>query len=74
MKSILAKESGSIGIRKHFDPNMELTRIGSAGSGDSEITLWQDRMGHEAIETNGDPVFEGEDGFEELKETIREGV
>lgn len=74
MKSILAKDSGSIGIRKHFDPNTELTRIGSSGSGDSEVTLWQDRMGHEVIETNSDPVFECEDGFEELKETVLEGV
>ncbi len=40
------------------------TRVGSSGTGDSTITLWEDIQGKEAIETNGDPVFLGEYGFD----------
>lgn len=40
------------------------TRVGSDGSGDSKITLWEDIAGKEAIETNGAPVFHGEYGFD----------
>lgn len=57
------KTCDSIGIKKALGSN--LTWVGSRGEGDSKITLWRNVDGREAIETNGDPVFEGEAGFEE---------
>lgn len=70
MNTILAKNSSSIGIKKHFDANMELECLGTHGTGDNKLTLWSARTGQEVIETNGAPVFEGESGFAEAREQI----
>lgn len=51
--------------------NAEL--VVSVGNGDSKLTLWRDQNGWEAIETNGDSLFEGEEGFEEAREQIMAG-
>jgi len=49
------------------------TRVGSSGTSDSSITLWQDVDGEQAIETNGDPVFPGEYGFDQARRQILGG-
>ena len=70
MKTILAKDSGSIGIRKHFDGNMELECIGSTGEGDCKMILWRSQTGQEVIETNAEPIWEGEEGFADARDAI----
>lgn len=68
MKTILSKEINSAGIRAAFGDNMELEILDTTGEGDSKMTLYRTRTGVEVIETNGDPVFESESGFAELRE------
>jgi hypothetical protein len=46
------------------------TRVGSSGTGDSTITLWQDIDGEQAIETNGDPVLSSDYGFDQARRQI----
>lgn len=59
----------SIGIRK-WACGQTLELVASVGDGDGKLTLFRRGDGLEAIETNGDPVFEGDTGFEELREQI----
>ena len=49
------------------------TRVGSTGSGDSTLTLWQDAEGEQAIETNGDPVLSSDYGFDQARRQILGG-
>jgi len=49
------------------------TRVGSSGTGDSTITLWQDVDGEQAIETNGDPVLSSDYGFDQARRQILGG-
>ena len=70
MKTVLSQNLSSIGIRKHFGPNMELEILGSTGSGDSKMTLYRARTGQEVIENNGDPCWDHEAGFQEAREQI----
>ena len=49
------------------------TRVGSTGSGDSTLTLWQDAEGEQAIETNGDPVLSSDYGFDIARRQILGG-
>lgn len=56
--------ANSIGINKWAN-GQSIECAGSSGEGDSKITGWVRADGARAIETNGDPVFESEDGFEE---------
>ena len=71
MKTVLSKNVTSIGIRKHFGENMELEVLGSSGEGDSKMTLFRARTGQEVIDTNGDPIWDIEDGFEAVAESLR---
>jgi len=70
MKTIMSKHAASIGIRKHFGPNMELEILGSTGTGDGKMTLYRARTGQEVIETNGEPCWDCEDGFQAAREQI----
>lgn len=54
----------SIGINR-WSHGQKLTRLWSRGAGDARLTGWQREDGQLAIETNGEPIFESEDGFEE---------
>jgi len=49
------------------------TRVGSSGTGDSTITLWEDVDGEQAIETNGDPVLSSDYGFDQARRQILGG-
>jgi len=49
------------------------TRVGSTGTGDSTIILWQDVHGEEAIETNADPVLGSDYGFDQARRQILGG-
>lgn len=69
-KYIPTLEINSAGIRKAFHPCNRARNAGSIGEGDNKTTLWISQSGLEAIETNGDPVFAGEAGFEEARATI----
>lgn len=45
--------------------------IGHCGEGDKRLTLIQDSVtGREAIQTNGDPIWEDSEGFAEVREEI----
>lgn len=68
MNTILSGNVNSVGIRNAFGPHMELEILGTHGAGDSKLTLYRARTGTEVIETNGDPIFEGEQGFSEARE------
>jgi len=70
MKTVMSKNVASIGIRKHFGANRELEILGSTGSGDSKMTLYRARTGQEVIETNGDPCWDSEDGFQAARDQI----
>jgi len=70
MNTVMSRDVTSIAIRKHFGPNMELEIVGSIGSGDHKMTLYLARTGSEVIEANGDPCWEGEAGFAEVREKI----
>ena len=54
----------------HFGANMELEMLGSISSSDSKMTLYRARTGQEVIETNGDPCWDSEAGFQEAREQI----
>lgn len=71
MRTVMSKNVNSISIRKHYGDNMELEILGSTGEGDSKITLYRDRIGNEVIDTNASPVWETEEGFTSLRETIQ---
>ena len=63
----------SIGIRSLRDKVREL---GSTGSGDNKMTLYacgDGEKGREVIETNGDPVWDCEEGFDIIREQIMGG-
>jgi len=61
----------SIGIRSLSDKVREL---GSVGSGDNKMTLYAcGEEGREVIETNGDPVWDHEEGFDIIREQIMGG-
>ncbi len=62
-------EIGSVLIRAYLEKIGEslIQKIKTVGDGDNALTLWEVPGGYEIIETNGDPVFEGEDGFAELR-------
>ena len=70
MKTVMSENIASIGIRKHFGSNMELEILGSTGSGDNKMTLYRSRTGQEVIETNGDPCWDSEDGFQAARDQI----
>ena len=70
MKTLMSKNVTSIGIRKHFGANMELEILGTTGSGDSKMTLYRARAGQEVIETNGDPCWDCDDGFQAARDQI----
>ena len=57
-------ETTSIGIYKWAHPaTAELAW--ETGVGDARLRGWERADGARAIETNGDPLFEGEAGFDE---------
>lgn len=64
----MSRDINSIGIKKQFGPNMELDVLDTIGSGDSKLTLYRASTGVEVIETNGDPLWEGEEGFAETRD------
>ena len=70
MKTVMSKEINSSGIRKHFGENTELEILGTTGSGDDKMTLYRSCTGQEVIETNGDPCWDSEHGFQEVREQI----
>ena len=70
MKTVMSKNVNSSGIRKHFGENMELEILGTTGSGDAKMTLYRARTGQEVIETNGDPCWDFEFGFQGAREQI----
>ena len=70
MKTVMSRNLGSTGIRKQCGDNMELTILGSVGIDDSKMTLYRTTSGQEVIETNGDPCWDTEDGFGEIREQI----
>ena len=70
MKTVMSKEINSSGIRKHFGENTELEILGTIGSGDDKMTLYRSCTGQEVIETNGDPCWDSEHGFQEVREQI----
>lgn len=57
-------KSNSIGINK-WSKDQSVEMAGQSGESESRITGWVRADGARAIETNGDPVFESEEGFEE---------
>lgn len=61
--------TGSIGIRK-WAAGFRLIECGRSGYGDEMLIAWKRSDGLRAIETNGDPVFEHEDGFAAAWEMI----
>jgi hypothetical protein len=64
---------GSIGIRKAFDGCFARV-IATSGAGDQKLTLWYCAAKKlEAIETNGDPVFPGDEGFDEARAALNGG-
>ena len=69
-KTVMSKNVASIGIQKHFGSNMELEILGSTGNGDSKMILYRAMTGQEVIETNGDPCWDSEDGFQAARDQI----
>ena len=68
-KTILSGNVSSISIRKHFGQGVELEIVGKVGQGDARMTLYRAvNTGVEAIETNGDSLWETDDGFTEARE------
>jgi hypothetical protein len=47
----------------------EPKRIGSSRSGENALILYRFSDGAEVIQTNGDPVWEGDHAFQKLRET-----
>jgi hypothetical protein len=73
MKTVMSKNVNSIGIRKYFGENMQLEILGTTGSGDAKMTLYRGSNGQEVIDTNGDPCWDFERGFQEAREQIMGG-
>lgn len=68
MKTTLSGNVNSIAIRKHFGPHTELEILDTVGHGDSRMTLYRAAItGSEVIETNGEPLWEVDDGFTEAR-------
>lgn len=65
----MRNEMNSAGISK-WASGHELKWAGKHGIGDSMIVGWIRDDGARAISTNGDPEFDGEDGFEEAWQLI----
>lgn len=57
-----APATGSSGITA-WAGGMAIEDEWTTGSGDARLTGWVRADGARAIETNGDPVFDGDDGF-----------
>lgn len=55
-------QTNSIGISKWAN-GMEIEKVWESGEGDNRMIGWERSDGARAIETNGDPAFEGEEGF-----------
>lgn len=70
MKPIMSRDVNSIGIRNHFGPNTELEVVRSIGQGDDKMTLYRSPTGQEVIEGNGDPCWDFEPDFFEVRELI----
>lgn len=64
-----AMTTTSMGINK-WSGGQRIFKIGESGEGDSRMVAWVRADGARAIETNGDPQFEWEDGFDEAWEKI----
>ena len=58
----------SISIKKRLKSPIYF--VAANGQGDSRITLWASVSGEEAIETNGDAVFETDQNFAEVREAF----
>ncbi len=68
-KTVISGNVNSASIRKHFGQNAELEIVDNCGAGDSRITLYRAvNTGVEVIETNGDSLWETDDGFAEARE------
>ena len=61
-------QTNSIGIR-NWSEGQELTEVFFIGLGDSRLIGWKRHDGARAIETNGDPIFEGGEDFETMWES-----
>lgn len=59
----------SIGIKK-WAGELEIEEVARRGEGDARMIAWERSDGARAIQTNGDPVWDGEEGFEEAWEGI----
>lgn len=70
METIKASEVSSISIRNRWGADAELDVLGSIGEGDNKLTLYRGPGGIEVIQTNGDPVWDGETGFGEARKKI----
>lgn len=57
--------SSSITIQREIEVHGG-KRAGVTGSGENTCILWELGDGRRVIETNGDPVWEGEPGFEDI--------
>jgi len=55
----------SIGIRQ-WAGEMDIWEVWSIGEGDSRLIGWRRGDGEHAIETNADPVWESDEGFQEM--------
>ena len=57
-------KTASLGI-EDWAGQSDIVQCGSYGRGDARMIAWERDDGTRAIETNGNPIFEGETGFEE---------
>lgn len=57
-----APQSGSIAIQGELD-RVGGKKIETIGEGDATLTLWELGDGRRVVETNGDPVWDTDDGF-----------
>ena len=57
------EQTTSIGITL-WASGQGIEQVWSRGEGDARLIGWERADGQRAIETNGQPVFDGEDGFE----------
>lgn len=60
------KESSSITVRE----NKSFFLGDNGKNGDQKIELWQTEKGVRFLNTNGDPIWENEDGFYEVAAEI----
>ena len=59
------EKTNSIGISK-WASDQSIEQVWESGTGDNRIIGWEREDGERSIETNGDPVFEFESGFDEI--------